>query len=736
MPNKIESSLEELVPSSVNNILAIEPEFDGTALLYLRNNGKVNCKEVPFHPFLLLSDTRFLESFIGEYEIVPLKGKAFYRYIAKFPNQKTYFSALKHLKTSTGFTSSAPKAPYMIFSDFQQQVMVQNNIRLFRGMKFSDVRRIQFDIETLTTYGYDFPNPMREHDKIIVITMSDNTGWEKYLVVKDKTTEKDVLEEFVSIIKERNPDVLEGHNIFKFDLPFIEERAKRHRVDLAIGRNNSVPKTRSSRFSVAERIINYKRYEVHGRHIVDTYFLAQLYDVVYRDLESYGLKSIAQHFGVASRDRTYIDAGEIEKYYNDDKGKLLSYALDDVRETKAISEILSPSYFYQTQLEPYSYQNIIVRGNATKIDSMLIASYLEEKESIPKPEAARQFIGGLTESFEAGIFKNVWHCDIRSLYPSIVIANNWNPSRDKLAKFPFFLEKLRTFRLAAKDHEKQAKTSEEREYFKSLQSTFKIMINSFYGYLGFGFGAFNDFEMAEKVTEFGRKTLTTMLDFLIGKQAKPIEMDTDGIYFQPPSDIKSTEKMEKMIQDILPEGIDVELDSVHKAMFAYKSKNYALINGDGKLSITGAALKSRGVEPFIREYLKKFLTLLLNEKFDEIHKLTDQYKTDIENRSIPLNKLAKTETLKESPNNYKVKIFSGKGRRSAAYELALNAKRDYTSGDQISYYVIGIKKKLPVVGNSCLLSDAPKERDENTAYYINKLDEIYKKFAVLCHRHN
>jgi DNA polymerase, archaea type len=95
-----------------------------------------------------------------------------------------------------------------------------------------------------------------------------------------------------------------------------------------------------------------------------------------------------------------------------------------------------------------------------------------------------------------------------------------------------------------------------------------------------------------------------------------------------------------------------------------------------------------------------------------------------------LKKLAKSENLKESPENYKAKILSGKGRRSAAYELALKAHRSYRQGDQISYYIIGTKKKLSVVDSSCLLSDAPKERNENTAYYINKLNDIYKKFAV------
>ena len=723
-------SLEELVTSRLNNVVAIEPKENGTADIYTRNANKVSHQEINFQPFILIQDKLFIEQFEGNYEITKLNGNEYFRYLVKFSNDTVYSSALKYLKSTTGYSPSSQNAPYRIFSDMQQQVLIQNQIRLFREMKFSEVLRMQIDIETLTTPGYDFPNPKREEDRIIIVSMSDSTGWEQYLLADETTTEKQILEEFVKILKEKDPDVIEGHNLFRFDLPFIEERAKRYKVKLSLGRDESRPKTRTSRFSVAEKTTSYKRYEIYGRHIVDTYFLAQLYDVSYRDLESYSLKSIAKHFGVAPDKRTYIDSGNIKKYYLEEREKLLAYALDDVKETRAISEILSQSYFYQTQLQPYSYQNVVVRGNATKIDSMLVASYLSENESIPVSEPGRQFSGALTEAFESGLFKNIWHCDIRSLYPSIILSQNLQPSRDKLNKFNYFLKTLKQFRLNAKDQERNSTIKEEKEFYNSLQTTFKIMINSFYGYLGFGFGTFNDFNMAEKVTAQGREILTSMLNFLIKEKANVIEMDTDGIYFQPPQDITSPKSMESKIQNILPKGIDVELDSVYKAMFCYKSKNYALLMENGEIAIAGAALKSRGVEPFLRDYLKKFVFYLLNEEFEKIHTITEEYKNSINDRKLPLSKIAKSENLKDSLETYKSKIASGKGRRSAAYELAIKAKRNYNQGDQISYYVTGTKKKLSVVDNCCLLSDVPEERDENTAYYISKLDEIYKKFAA------
>ena len=750
--------LGEIVPSQYNRVVAAEPGEKGTALLYFRNgdNKEVEQKLIRFYPFILLSSPEIIAESDIQSHITPLTGDAKFRYIARFPDTKSYKKALKELKQKTGANPSSPYAPYKTISDMSQMLFISAQFRLFRGMSFSEVCSFQFDIETLTTDGYEFPNPQREGDKISMISMADNTGWKECIVLNDPYSEKELLEKFVETVNERDPDVIEGHNIFKFDLPFIEARAKLHKVPLALGR--TIPKTegrkllksRSSRMNIAERTLNYPKYEIFGRHIIDTFHLVQHYDVVHRELESYNLKYVAKHFGVAATDRTYVDGEEISDMFTNDPETLKKYAIDDALEAGAIAKILAPSFFYQTQLIPISYQNCVVRGNASRIESMLLSAYLSAEESIPVPEPSRPFSGALTDAPESGIFNNIWHCDIRSLYPSIILADKMTPARDSLKIFPFYLDKLRTFRLIAKDAEKSltekikngsAKDADIliRDEYNALQTTFKILINSFYGYLGFAQGSFNDYTMADKVTTRGREILTMMLDFLRESGSKIIEMDTDGIYFQPAPDLTTSEtfeddpevlkNMEDKIQSILPEGIEVELDSVYPAMFSYKSKNYALLNPNGEISITGAALKSRGLEPFQRDFLKKMMEYLLKGEPDKIYNMLNEYKDAIMNRKWPLAKFAKTETLQDNPEKYKKKIESGKGRRSAAYELALNSNRTYRQGDMISYYVTGDKKRVSVVDNSRLLADAPPERDENTLYYVNKIELLFAKFA-------
>lgn len=719
--------LRDLIPSTIQRVTALETGNDNATVWIRQEDDTVTTQTIPFQPFMLTTQALLFHGFPAIASVEELEGDAPFRYLINFPTADAFEQAKKFLKTTASITTGSPNSPVRAINDLTQQALIRNQIRLFAGMRFDEVRRLQLDIETLCSPGYDFPNAERENDTIVLIALRDSTGWEE-VISAQHMEEKAMLERMISLIQERDPDIIEGHNLFRFDLPYLETRAKRYKLKLLLGRDGSVIKRRTSRFSAAERTVNYTRYDIYGRHIADTYHLALFYDAVKRDLDGYSLKTIAKHFKVASPDRVYVDASDMNRIWLETPEKAAVYCLDDVRETDAISRILSPATFYQTQLIPLSYQNCIVRGNATRIDSMFTAEYIRAKRSMPYGERARMFSGALTKAFADGVFRDVTHCDVRSLYPSIILSQKWTPCRDTLGIFPKLLEKLRQFRLTAKDAMRQADTEERKNYYSSLQATFKILINSFYGYLGFEQGFLNDFNMADRVTTEGRRILTSMLDFLQRHDANVIEMDTDGIYFQPGSIDAAT--LERTIPSILPDGIEVEFDETYNAMFSYKSKNYALLKQNGELTISGAALKSRGLEPFQRKYMHRIILAILHEDAAAAATLNEEYTDALKNHKLPFTELAKSETLSDSPESYKRKMNEASFRRSAAYELALQSGKDYRQGDQISFYITGTKRKVSVVENAKLLSDAVESvRDENVEYYLDKLNELQKKFA-------
>ncbi len=157
----------------------------------------------------------------------------------------------------------------------------------------------------------------------MAIAVSDHTGWEELILVEradPAKSEKAALERLNALIRERDPDVFEGHNIFKFDLPYLAARAKRHKVKLAWGRDGTLLTSRPSRVQIAEKTINYPKFEVRGRHIIDTFILLQLYDIGTRELESFGLKDAARHFGIVAAARAATRTAAPERTYLEGKG--------------------------------------------------------------------------------------------------------------------------------------------------------------------------------------------------------------------------------------------------------------------------------------------------------------------------------------------------------------------------------------------------------------------------------
>jgi len=305
------------------------------------------------------------------------------------------------------------------------------------------------------------------------------------------------------------------------------------------------------------------------------------------------------------------------------------------------------------------------------------------------------------------------------------------PATDELQIFRHLLTDLRNFRLEAKARMRAERDPAKQHHLQALQNTFKILLNSFYGYLGFAQGHFADFDAAARVTQIGRDLLKKMIDWLNTRGAQVIEVDTDGIYFVPPEKI-DIDNLQKDLAKELPTGIDVEIDEQFDAMLSYKAKNYALLTKHGDVIIKGGALKSRGLEKFQRVFLEEMIKMIMQGKSEAIADLRNDFDRRIRNREWKIDMLMKTDTLQDSLDKYRAKIAGSARNRAAAYELALASGRNYRPGDQISYYIKAMPKKVPAYEAAKLASDFdPQNRDENVDYYVVKLDDLVKKFSGL-----
>lgn len=707
-------------------------ESDGMTL-FLRQGDRLSTRQALFQPYLWLTQAAHLDGFEPAPDILRLAGENPYRFLARFPTWAALERALGHLRKTTGRTPSDPAAPYFVLRDPVQQFLLDTGRTSFHDLLLPDLAFLFVDIETDCAPERDFSNADRAEDRILAIALADGKGWE-HLLDGRELDEKAMLERFVEIVRERDPDVVGGHNLFKFDFPYLAARAKRHRVPLALGREGRLPQTTPSRFTAAERVLTYTRTHLFGRHVVDTYLLALVYDTSHRAMEGHSLKAVARHFGVAAPDRTHLEGRDIARAFRKDHDAFRRYALDDIRETAAITPILLAAAYAQSQILPLPLETVCIRGNAGKIEALLLREYLRTRHSLPAPAPARTFEGGYADLFYEGLAREVHHCDVRSLYPSILLKAGRNPRHDSLGVFLQLLAHLREFRVDAKARARQPDLAPAvAGRWDALQTTFKILINSFYGYLGFAQARFNDYDLAAAVTEQGRDILRGMVDRLRTLGAKPIEMDTDGIYFMPPSglDEAGLDRFQEAFRRHLPDGIDVEFDGRYPAMFSYRMKNYALLEEDGTVVLKGAALKSRGMEPFLREFMREWLTLTLQGRSEDIPAMIERRRADILQRRLPVTALAKTEMLSDAPATYLKKREAGGKSRQPSAEVALASGRPFQAGDAVSYYVTGNKKTVPVHAHAKLAVDFdPDRRDENVPFYLAKLDALIKKLDV------
>ena len=715
-------------------IVALEIASPTEIEVFKRIGGKIVQERRPLELFVLLDDLAHLRGFRPAVDTRELAGEFRYRYLVRFNSGETLEDLKRHLRNVTGVTANTPGAPYLVFADPVEQHLMLSGSTCFMGLELGDLVRMQIDIETYISKGFEFPSAAREGDRVVAISISDSTGFER-LLRGTEMDERAMLEELVRVVSERDADVIEGHNLFRFDLEYLETRARRHRVKLALGRGGGLLRARPSRLQIAERSIAYRRYDIPGRNIIDTWILAQHYDIASRELEGFGLKQLAIHFGLARKDRVYLDASRVSEIFDRDPERLFEYALDDVRETRALAEVLSPSYFVQAKIFPYSYQNVVLRGNATRINALLMRSYLAAGHSIPEPQDSSAVAGGYTEMRRCGVARGVAHCDVTSLYPSLMLQYGHAPASDRLGVFLKLLGDLRAFRVQAKGLARESEGVERRN-LETLQQTFKILINSFYGYLGFGLGHFNDFAQAGNVTRRGRDLIQSAVAQLEAQGAEVIEVDTDGIYFVPPASAASTAQVEAIVANLeIPAGIKLEIDGRYAAMFSYKMKNYVLMDAAGAMTVRGSGLKSRGLERFQRRFMEEIFALLMHDRQAEIPKLFDDWRARFERHQVSIADFMKTETLQDSLENYRQKLSGNRRNLAAAYELALKAERPYQSGDQISYYVVGRTDRVRVAEAAKMASEYdPANPDENVAYYQSKLADLYEKFRPFIER--
>lgn len=633
------ASAEEVLFGSDNTqgVVAVEI-IQSQARLYIRNGDTVVTEDRPFCRWLLTTEQHSLAGA----EWSELEGDGF-RYLAEFADRESYQAARYWLRDAHALHIALP--------DSAKQFLTRSGVTLFKGLAFDDVVRMQFDLETVAL------NPERPENRILLIAISDNRGFETII----EGDEADIIRQAISCVRELDPDIIEGHNIYGFDIPYFATRARMHGIRPAFGRDGSEIVFGSQQSCAIGYFAKpFTPAHIHGRHVIDTLLAAQRYDVAKGSLASHTLKAVAQALGVAEEDRELIPHDRIASEWKTNPDRVRKYALQDVRETRSIASIVCAPDFYLTQMVPETYERAAITGTGEKINTVFIREYLKNGRAIPRQSQPKPLPGGYTEVRTTGVIPRIVKCDVESLYPSIMLTCRIKPASDTLGIFLPALEELTRRRISAK---KKAKETEGREhaYWDGMQNAFKILINSFYGYLGGPFN-FNDYDAAAQVTTTGQAIVKKIVEELEKTGSKVVEVDTDGVYFQPPPEIDNEAAEIAYIERIgesLPEGIRLAHDGRYSAMISLKMKNYVLATYDGKKVFKGSALRSRADERFGLEFISKASDYLLQGRKDDVRELYNTFVRKISAGELGVEEFARRERITE-------KTFSAVSKKRVA----------------------------------------------------------------------
>lgn len=460
-----------------------------------------------------------------------LAGNLHYQYGYQFEERSLYMWARRYLK-------EANKDFYSVWHP-KESMLLKDGITYYKGMQLQDVSLLSFDIET-TSLKYE------DNGKVLLISNTYRRGTtiiHKLFAYDEYKSEGEMLKAWCDWVREVNPSIMLGHNIFSYDLPYLRAAAEANDIELNLGRDGSAitfEQFESKFRKDQQQFLLYNKIHCFGRELVDTYFLSIKFDVATKKYDSYKLKSIIAVEGLEDKNRVFYDADKIRYNYKDpvEFAKIKQYCITDSDDALKLYDLMAPSIFYFCQSVPKPFQLMIESATGSQMNSLFVRSYLQKAHSIPKADPAYKFPGAISWGGN-GIYSNCLKWDVSSLYPSIMLQYEIYPDlKDPDKNFLKILEFFTIERL------KNKKTAEEQrsKYHKDLSDSQKVAINSAYGMMGASGLNFNNPAGAAKVTEIGRDILQKSIIWATGKKYKdwnpefdmleleqPEEIDTDGL---------------------------------------------------------------------------------------------------------------------------------------------------------------------------------------------------------------
>jgi len=380
--------------------------------------------------------------------------------------------------------------------------------------------------------------------------------------------EKALLQAFCERLGEIDPDVLTGWNFIDFDLRVLDRIARRVRVRLELGRGRGLLRLRPSRGPAGGLEAT-----VPGRVVLDG---IQLLRGAFITMESWSLGNVSRKvLGEGKLFEGHGRAEQILEAYENDPQALADYNLQDAR---LVSEILDKLHLIDLAVERSLLTGLPIdriSGSIAAFDFLYMSELARRRMVAPSvgqssvgqnevEEDELSNLGGYVLEPSPGLWRNVWVCDFKSLYPSLIrtfqidplgflravraqagkkandaeAGKKWivAPNGAQFARepgiLPGLLDELFPRRELAKENGDAV-----------ASQAIKILMNSFYGVLGTSASRFHQPAMAGAITAWGRELLLWSKARMESWGFRVLYGDTDSLFIlSGEDDVQKAEK--------------------------------------------------------------------------------------------------------------------------------------------------------------------------------------------------
>ncbi len=491
--------------------------------------------------------------------------------------------------------------------------------------------------------------------------------------------EAEVLRRFKELFQEYQPDIVTGYNSDGFDLPYLSIRAEKYSILLNLGMDGStlqaIGDAQGSKESKISGVLHLDLYQfikrIFGRNL---------------KTDSYSLDAVAQELLGHAKHKVDLDQLH-EVWDNGDTDKLkifCAYNLQDADLTLKLCQKLLADMITFSQVTGLPTFDVIRMSFSRLVESYIMKRGTEFNVLAPNRPSDYQIQQRMQESYEGGFvfqpqpgfYKDIVVFDYRSLYPSIITAHNIGPEsfqctcckemkEKKVPEFPeyWFCSKERKFlptiledvllrRADIKKQLKQATDEQEKKMLESRSYAFKLLANSFYGYLGFSGARWYCFPCAQATTAYARNYIQGTIKKAEEAGFSVCYSDTDSCFLLLGK--KNKEDAKKFMEDVnktLPGHMELEMEGYYsRGIFvALKhgekddkkgaKKKYALRREDGKLKITGFETVRRNWSALAKEVQEKVLQMVLDEQVKEALQYVRQVIGELKSGKIEKKKL-------------------------------------------------------------------------------------------------